>query len=95
MTQLRPDIRREKLSQFRDRWFAEGSRPMPVTLKRAIDDGLLSGEVVFGRYYVLVAGWGEPLWYKSRREARNAAPSAVPSTGNAMADKILKDLQAA
>ncbi len=95
MTQLRPDVRRERLSQFRNRWFAEGSRPAPVTLKRAIDDQLLSGEVVFGRYYVLVTGWGEPLWYKSRREAKSRTGGSVPSTGNALADRILKDVQAA
>jgi hypothetical protein len=87
----RPDIRREKLSSFRERWFAEGSRPTPTTLKRAIDDELLAGEVVFGRYYVLVTGWGEPLWYKSRREARRPA-APVSSTGNALADRILQDL---
>jgi len=94
-TQIRPDIRREKLARFRERWFAEGSRPATGTLKRAIDDGLLSGELLFGRYYVLVSGWGEPLWYKSRRAARKAAVEAPAITGNALADKILKDLQAA
>lgn len=91
MTQLRQDIRREQLSAFRERWFAEGSRPTLATLRRAIDDRLLSGEVVFGRYYVLVSGWGEPLWFKSRRQARRgAAPAAA--TGNALADRILNEL---
>jgi len=92
VTQLRPDIRREKLSSFRERWFAEGSRPTPTTLKRAIDDKLLSGEVVFGRYYVQVTGWGEPLWYKSRRDPARA-PAPTIHTGNAIADRILGDLE--
>ena len=95
MTQIRPDIRREKLSQFRGRWFAEGSRPTATTLKRAIDDKLLSGEVVFGRYYVLVTGWGEPLWYKSRRESRRQPAIATPETGNQIADRILREVSKA
>lgn len=80
----------EKLSQFRSRYFAEGSSPAIVTLKKHIDQGLLAGRIVGGRYFVETNPWGEPLFYKSAVIVNEPTVSAYTvETGNQLANKVL------
>lgn len=41
-----------KLSQYRRKYFAEGSRPALNTIKKWIDNGELHGKTIGGMYYV-------------------------------------------
>ncbi len=81
----------EKISLFRTRYFAEGSAPAVVTLKKHIDQGLLAGRLIGGRYFVETNAWGEPLFYKSAvtKTDESPIPSCNVETGNPLANKVL------
>lgn len=82
-------IKRMKLSEFRDTYFSGEDKPCTATLKNHIQTGRLSGQKLGGHWYVTVTGWGEPLHYSDK--AADTQPPAKPaSTGNAIADRILK-----
>ncbi len=72
-----------KLSEFRDSFFAGEQKPTIQTLKNHIQKQWLSGKKIGGQWYVTVTGWGQPVKYSEPE------PLAI-STGNRLADKILK-----
>lgn len=77
-----------KLSEFRDSFFAGDQKPTIQTLKNHIRNQWLSGKKIGGQYYVIVTGWGQPVNYAKPE------PQPIVSTGNALADKILKRVAA-
>lgn len=81
--------KRIKLSDFRQSYFADNSRPCLPTLVSHIQNGRLSGEKIGSRWYVIVTTWGEPLYYGQTVQS----PVRV-STGNKIADRILKQAAA-
>jgi hypothetical protein len=85
MTQLH--TKQIKLTAFRDSYFADDSKPCLATLKNHILAGQLSGKKLGGHWYVTVTGWGEPIYYG---EPANCPAPAPTSTGNLIADRILK-----
>lgn len=79
-----------KLSEFAKRYFRDPeSRPTTVTLKNHIQKGLLSGRKIGGQWFVECTDWDQPIRYSSQA---NQPPILAPSTGNALADKILAEL---
>lgn len=89
---IQPHTKRIKLSEFRDLFFVGADKPCLATLKNHIQAGMLSGEKLGGHWYVTVTGWGQPLHYgdKPSTIASNNTLKIPATTGNAIADRILK-----
>lgn len=79
--------KRMKLAEFRDLFFTGESRPCNATLINHIKSGRLSGEQIGGHWYVHVHPWGQPVYYGEPRTTTLQLPQ---STGNKLADRILK-----
>lgn len=85
MTQT-SSFKRMKLSEFRDEYFAGDRKPSTQTIINHIKSKRLSGENIGGHWYVHVHPWGAPIRYGKPQDQ----PAPSPSTGNKLADRILK-----
>lgn len=88
---IQPHTKRIKLSEFRDLFFVGTDKPCLATLKNHIQAGMLSGEKLGGHWYVTVTGWGQPIYYGNKPSMTALTVPVIPATtGNAIADRILK-----
>jgi hypothetical protein len=70
----------EKISKWTERKFAPGSRPEPKTVVGWIKSGIYYGEQIGG------------CWYIDESVSVAKRPADPPSTGNDVADSILRSV---
>ncbi|OTG73385.1 hypothetical protein B9T23_13605 [Acinetobacter terrae] len=88
---MKDNIQRIKLSVFSKRyWKDDESRPCRETLISHIKRGWLSGKKIGTHWYVECTTWGAPIFYST--EVPKVQLSSPPTTGNAIADRILKEI---